>query len=105
MLRETIIQSPFSIDFTEEQARKQIFEALFKSDENGGGLIRKIGITAYYLDGYAALMDNREWREARKTRNIVVGVRLRANFKAGYWELIVLHTKPLGQVPIEMRVR
>lgn len=105
MLRETILQSPFSTDFTEEQARKQIFEALFKPGESGGWLIGKIGITAYYPNGYAELMDNREWDETRKTRNIAVDLRLRANFRAGYWELIVLHTKPLGQVPADMRVR
>lgn len=105
MLRETILQSPFSTDFTEEQARKQIFEALFKPDEGGGWLIGKIGITAYYPNGYAELMDNREWDEVREKRNIAVDLHLKANFRAGYWELIVLHTKPLGQVPPEMRVR
>lgn len=105
MLRETILQSPFSTDFTEEQARKQIFEALFKPDEGGGWLIGKIGITAYYPNGYAELMDNREWDEVREKRNIAVDLHLKANFRAGYWELIVLHTKPLGQVPVDMRIR
>ena len=31
--------------------------------------------------------------------------RLRANFRAGYWELVLMHTRPLGIVPPEMRVR
>lgn len=32
-------------------------------------------------------------------------LKLRANFRAGYWEASFLHTKPLGVVPPEMRVR
>ena len=31
--------------------------------------------------------------------------KLRANYKTGYWEVIFLHTRPLGLVPAEMRAR
>ena len=37
--------------------------------------------------------------------NIMLKPRLRANYKTGYWEVIFLHTKPLGLVPAEMRAR
>ena len=40
-----------------------------------------------------------------KTDNVILSRFLRANFRAGYWELILLHTKSLGLVPKEMRPR
>lgn len=63
LLRETVLQSPYSVDFTEAQARKQILRALFQKDENGGCLARKIGISTIYQKGsYADLMDDPDWK-------------------------------------------
>lgn len=56
VLWETVLQSPYTIDFTEEQARKQIIDELFVKDENGQFFISKIGITAGYSNGYAAII-------------------------------------------------
>lgn len=100
-LWETVLQTPFSIDFTEEQARTET-EKLFQKDETGMWPIGKIGINGQYLDGYGEMIRDRdaaEWKEC----NVIVEKKLRANFRAGYWEQIVLHTKPLGVVPAEMR--
>jgi len=101
ILWETVLQTPFSIDFTEEQARTES-EELFQKNEAGIWLIGKIGINAQYLDGYGRLVWNdnaEEWLQY----NVMVEKKLRANFRAGYWELIIMHTKPLDIVPAEMR--
>jgi len=101
ILWETVLQTPFSIDFTEEQARTES-EELFQKNEAGIWPIGKIGINAQYLDGYGRLVWNdnaEEWLQY----NVMVEKKLRANFRAGYWELIIMHTKPLDIVPAEMR--
>lgn len=100
-LWETVLQTPFSIDFTEEQARKEMAE-LFQDDKVGGWLIEKIGITGVYLDGYREMIQDKDAAEWMK-RNVMVERKLRANFRAGYWEIVFLHTKSLGIVPAEMR--
>lgn len=106
MLRETILQSPFSVDFTEEQARKEIIEALFQEGENGSGsMIWKIGITDFYDGSYEELVDDPDWYDIYQEHNVMVEARLKANYKTSYWELIFRHTKPLGVVPPEMRAR
>jgi len=100
-LWETVLQTPFPVDFTEEQARKEM-EDLFQMDDQGGWLIGKIGINGLYLDGYGELIrskDAAEWMQ----RNVMVEQKIRTNFRAGFWELVFLHTKPLGIVPIDMR--
>lgn len=103
LLWETVLQSPFVIDFTEEQARKQIFENLFAKDEDGKWLIEKIGINANYAAGFAKMLDNEEWKREYKHYNVMLERKLRMNFRSGYWEISFLHTKPLLCVPKEMR--
>ena len=93
-LWETVLQSPYRIDFTEEQARRETAE-LFNGEN---WLIQDIGINGCYLEGYAKLLQEPKtegWMEC----NAVLEQKLRANYRAGYWELILLHTKPLGVVP------
>lgn len=51
VLWETVIQSPYSVDFTEQQARKQITEELLRKDENGLRMIDQIGIDGLYRKG------------------------------------------------------
>lgn len=101
MLWETVLQTPFSVDFTEEQARTET-EDLFQKDESGAWTIGKIGINGQYLAGYGEMIRDRNSAEWAKY-NVMVEKKLRANFRAGYWELIMLHTKPLDVVPAEMR--
>lgn len=95
---ETVLQSPYSIDFTEEQARNLIFEELLTNE--GGWKLGKIGISARYMVDYGELVE--ELGDKIKDKNRAFGQRLRANYKAGYWEYIVMHTFPLGPVPKDM---
>ena len=106
-LWETMLQSPYSVDFTEGQARKQIREDLFGEGEDSLWLISKIGVALVYDKRYEDLIRLKEWGTDYKTENIALRreLKLRTNFRAGYWEASFLHTKPLGVVPPEMRVR
>ena len=103
MLWETTIQSPYSVDFTEAEARKQIQE-LTKERENGGWMIGKIGINGSYRGKYEEMTGANGWKE-HENYNVMLNQRLRANYGAGYWEVLFLHTKPLGIVPEDMRAR
>ena len=100
-LWETVLQTPFPVDFTEEQARKEM-EELFQEDDLGDWPIGKIGISGFFPDGYGDLIRSNDAAEWMKL-NVMVERKLRANFRAGFWELVFLHTKPLGIVPVEMR--
>lgn len=95
-LWETVLQTPFSVGFTEEQARRQIQESLLDT-----GLMAKLGIDAIFDGTYSQLQKDIEVAE----QNTALSGRLRANFRQGYWEAIFMHTKPLGVVPAEMRAR
>lgn len=101
ILWETVLQTPFSVDFTEEQVRTET-EDLFQKDESGAWPIGKIGINGQYLAGYGEMIRDKNSEEWAKY-NVMVNKKLRANFRVGYWELILLHTKPLDVVPAEMR--
>lgn len=104
-LWETVLQSPYSVDFTEEQARKQMKDELFQKDESGNWLIQKIGITSSYNNGFAKMIGDKAWREIHHQYNVMLDRHLRANFRAGYWDIVFIHTKPLGVIPNDMRVR
>lgn len=91
---ETVLQSPYRIDFTVEQARYETME-LFSGDQ---WMIQEIGINGVYPKGYADMLREPK-TEGWMNCNAVLGQKLRANYRAGYWELIMLHTKPLGVVP------
>jgi len=104
-LWETVLQSPYSVDFTEEQARKQMLDELFQKDENEDWPIQKIGITGDYSGGFAEMIQDKGWREDYHQYNVMLDRHLRANFRSGYWEIVFMHTKPLGVIPKDMRVR
>jgi len=95
---ETVLQSPYNIEYTEDQARKMIFAELL-TDE-GGWKLADIGITSRYMADYAELIES--MGDTIKTRNRAFNQRLRANYKAGYWEYIVQHTLPVKHVPKDM---
>lgn len=104
LLWETVIQSPYVVDFPETQARKQILEELLRKDETGHRLIDRLGINGYYSKGYGSMIEDREWCSEPNRFNIMLNPKFRANFRAGYWEVLCLHTKPLNVVPKDMRV-
>lgn len=107
MLWETILQSPYSADFEERQARIQIWEDLFRVREDDTWEIARIGINAYVQGKYETLVDKLDWKENYSHRNVLLfsEIKLRLNFNQLYWEIILLHTKPLGVVPPDMRAR
>lgn len=104
-LWETVLQSHYSVDFTEEEARTQIERDLFPKGE--AWLIGEIGISGRYGGRYEGLIEDTSVGEDFLKRNILLAgqQRLRANFRSGYWELVFMHTKALGIVPPDMRAR
>ena len=100
-LWETVIQSPYTVEFTEEQARTQMRE-LTAAGEDGKRLIERLGIEYVYGDTYETMLKDPEWRN-HDGYNIMLDRRLKANYRTGYWELIFLHTLPLDVVPKDMR--
>lgn len=98
-LWETVIQTPYSVDFTEEQVRQQT------GTEETLLLLQKIGITADHSADCEKKGMHEVLKGPGKTDNVILSRFLRANFRAGYWELTLLHTKSLGLVPKEMRPR
>lgn len=103
LLWETVIQSPYVVDFPEEQVRKQIMEEFTQKNEDGNRLIDRLGIHGIYTAEYSSMIADREWCAEPERFNIMLNPKFRANFKVGYWEVVCLHTKPLGIVPKEMR--
>lgn len=98
---ETVLQSPYSVDFTESQARLLIQEDLLAKEK---GLLADVGITLICRgSSYENLIETEEWKEIKDTHNALFSRQLRANYRVGYWEYIVQHTKPLGIVPADMR--
>lgn len=104
MLWETVLETPYVVDFEVTEV-KRLMQELFQEDEDGDWLIQKLGINANYPDGYAEMIDNREWWEGHRQHNVMLERRLKANYRTGFWEIIFLHTKPLGAVPADMRAR
>ncbi|HAZ73945.1 MAG TPA: hypothetical protein DCW53_00940 [Rikenellaceae bacterium] len=102
MLWETVLETPYTVDFEVEEVRRLIQE-LFQGDEEGNWLIVKIGITGNYPKGYADMICDKDWREVYRNYNVMLERRLKANYRTGFWEIIFLHTKPLAAVPSDMR--
>ena len=99
---ETVLQSPYSVDFTESQARQLIEEDLLARKN---GLLADVGITMICSgSSYENLIETENWKEIKAAHNTLFSRQLRANYRVGYWEYIIQHTKPLGIVPADMRV-
>ena len=99
-LWETVIQTPYVVDFTAELAMTETKE-LFAKDEQGNWLIGRLGITDEYDGKYEEMLADQRcatWKDD----NIIVEKIFNANAKAGYWEIIITHTKPLDNIHVEM---
>ena len=99
-LWETVIQTPYVVSFTAEQAMTETRD-LFARDENGEWLIGKLGIRGEYNGKYEEMLADRRcatWKDY----NIIVEKTFNANAKAGYWEIIITHTKPLDNIGTEL---
>jgi hypothetical protein len=97
MLWQTILESPYKVKFSVEQARKQMYEELFKNH-----IIGKIGVYGYWDIDYENMIENELYKTEYIDKNIAVKYQLQANYKTGFWEIIILHTKPLENVPDDM---
>lgn len=102
MLWETVLETPYTVDFEVAEVRNLIQE-LFQKDEAGHWMIQKIGINGNYPDGYADMIYDKDWREVHHKYNVMLDRRLKANYRTCFWEIIFLHTKPLAAVPADMR--
>ena len=107
MLWETVLQSPYTADFTEQQARTQIWEDLFRVSEDNTWESGRIGLNAYLKGKYETLIEKPNWNTDYAHRNVLLTseIKLRLNFNQLYWEVVIQHTKPLGIVPPDMRAR
>lgn len=105
-LWETVLQSPYSVDFTEEQARHQICEDLMQRKNDEAWELSKIGICE---EPDPRFCPSHEYHEIMKNENVLVSYQLRANYQArrgektGFWDIILVHQKPIPQVPKDMR--
>lgn len=100
---ETVLQSPYSIEFHASQARRQTKEELFRTEEHEG-LLEKIGIKLAVFDGWD--LDKivaQEGIDVLKKHSFAFSFKVRANYRAGFWEAIILHSLPLKVVPQDMQ--
>ena len=65
--------------------------------------MEKLGIENMYLDKYEELLQDSDLAAQAASQNIMTNVRLRADHRAGYWEVTFLHTEALGRIPQDMR--
>lgn len=99
LLWETRLQSSYSVNFTEEQARHQIAEDL--SLENAELVLDRIGLCGYYQAD-----ENDDFSDpslAVYESNSILTIRLSADFREGYWVAILWHMRPLDTVPQDLR--
>jgi vacuolar-type H+-ATPase subunit H len=103
-LWETIIQSPYSVEFAEDVVRKQIEDELFPKEK--GWLIGRIGITGKYDGSYEKMRESMEQNPEKNfyQGNVVIArqQRLKRNFRSNYWEIAIVHTRPLGDIPEDL---
>lgn len=102
MLWETVLETPYAVDF-EVAGVRELIQELFQKDEDGYWLIGRIGITGNHPKGYSDMIYDKNWREDYHKYNVMLERRLKANYRTGFWEIIFLHTKPLAAVPVDMR--
>ena len=116
LLWETVLQSPYTVAFSEDQARHLIFDALDDQDS----LLFQLGIEYIVSVSYEDLLKDpiEKWKASNDGEADIPDIdptqentlflpqcRLRANFRAGYWEITLSHSLPLGPVPAEMCYR
>ena len=104
-LWETTLQSPYPAELAEAAARRQLEEELFPEEDEW--LSAKLGITGRYRDSYEKMRVEmkQEPENPLFQGNVALAVqqRLKRNFRSGYWEAMIVHTKPLSVVPPDMR--
>ena len=104
-LWETVLQSPYSVDFTEEQARYQIHEDLMQHEDGKEWALSRIGICEKPDPKFC---DPFEYNEIWKMKMFLFGISCvqtirHGEEKTGFWDIILVHQKPIPQVPKDMR--
>ncbi len=98
---ETVIQSPFKTDMDAKTVEEEILKNLFYVEKDGKAegkhLAKHIGIKFTMWQKYETIGDE------KNVYNICFRKSFQANYKAGYWEIVIWHTFPLDSVPKEMR--
>ena len=76
---ETVLQSPYSVDFTENQARQLIEEDLLARKN---GLLADVGITMICSgSSYENLIETENWKEIKAAHNTLFSRQLRATIE------------------------
>lgn len=88
---ETILQTPYVIDFDAQEAKNLIYSEIMD-------IVNKIGITAFKKDKYYQILD----KDVQLEENIMFDIRLSRNFTFKYWEITFCHTFALGSIPKDM---
>ena len=92
----TKIQTPYRVDMDYDSAKYQITKDLLKDSDTDEGrrLLGRCGIEQFVMTGYTDISDKR--------KNVLFSLKLKKNFIRGYYEVSILHTKELTEVPIDM---
>lgn len=74
--------------------------------ETGEWEAARLGIERWVAGDYEDFLSAADKNEEFMKQNVaLMGYRsFRANYRAGYWEVVLVHTRPLGVVPKDMRV-
>jgi len=96
---ETTLQTPFSLDFSEEQVRQET-QWLHKNEN--GWLIGKLGINSVWETTFEDMISTKDGETYAYERNTWFRTRYRINARDGYWELLITHTKCITGIPPEM---
>ena len=102
MLWETTIQSPYSVQIAEEVVRKQIEDDLFPTGKKAW-IVGRIGITGKFNGSYEKFLEGKAQnpKDSFYDGNVMIArqQRLKRKFRLEYWEVAIVHTKPLSDVP------
>ena len=105
MLWETTIQTPYSVRMAEAVVRKQIEEDLFPAGKKAM-IVGRIGITGKFNGSYEKFLEGKEQNpeDSFYDGNVVISrqQRLKRRFRLEYWEVAIVHTKPLGDIPEDL---
>lgn len=105
MLWETTIQTPYSVQMAEAVVRKQIEEDLFPAGKKAM-IVGRIGITGKFNGSYEKFLEGKTQNpeDSFYNGNVVISrqQRLKRRFRLEYWEVAIVHTKPLGDIPEDL---
>mgnify|MGYP001035522204 CR=1 FL=1 len=96
---------PARIEEVVAKVRKQIEEDLFPAGKKAM-IVGRIGITGKFNGSYEKFLEGKEQNPENSfyDGNVVIArqQRLKRRFRMEYWEVAIVHTKPLGDVPEDL---